>query len=55
MRVAAMKQDCAFKKLLSVVVPIVLLMGSVGYIVFRLLSERSYRDKWKDYEDCGLI
>ena len=50
-----MKRDCAFGKMLSVVVPIVLLMGSVGYIVYRLLGERAYREKWKDYEDCGLI
>lgn len=42
-------------KILSVLVPIALLMGSVGYIVYRMLNERSYREKWKDYEDCGLI
>lgn len=50
-----MKNRCALAKLLSVVVPIALLMGSVGYIVYRLLGERAYREKWKDYEDCGLI
>lgn len=49
------KSTSVVKKLLSVAVPVVLLMGSVGYIVYRLLNERSYREKWKDYEDCGLM
>lgn len=50
-----MKNSCPFKKALAVLIPIVLLLGSVGYLVYRLLNERSYREKWKDYEDCGLI
>lgn len=50
-----MRRDCALRRLFSIVLPIIFLMGSVGYLVFRLLNERSYREKWKDYEDCGLI
>ncbi|MEF9852421.1 MAG: hypothetical protein RSB36_00330 [Hydrogenoanaerobacterium sp.] len=50
-----MKKSCNLKKILSVILPIVFLMGSVGYLVFRLMNERRYREKWKDYEDCGLI
>ncbi len=50
-----MKKECMLRRFLSVVLPIVFLMASVGYIVYRMLGERSYREKWKDYEDCGLI
>lgn len=50
-----MKNSCPFKRAMSVLIPIALLLGSVGYLVYRLLNERSYREKWKDYEDCGLI
>jgi len=23
------------------------------YVIYRLSSERAYREKWKDYSDCG--
>ena len=25
------------------------------YLVFRFVSDRSYRRKWQDYEECGLM
>lgn len=24
-----------------------------GYVIYRLSSERAYRAKWQDYNDCG--
>ena len=30
------------------------LMGAV-YVAYRLANERAYREKWKDYNDCGLM
>lgn len=25
-----------------------------AYLIFKFVSERTYRRKWKDYDDCGL-
>jgi hypothetical protein len=30
----------------------VLLMAAM-YVVARIMSERAYREKWQDYNDCG--
>ncbi len=27
---------------------------SVAYIVFRMSSNRSYEEQWKDYDECGI-
>ena len=32
-------------------ISILLLVG--GVIIIRLVAERSYREKWKEYNDCG--
>lgn len=32
---------------------IALLLLAAGYVIYRLASERAYREKWKDYNDCG--
>jgi len=29
------------------------LMLVACYVIYRLSSERAYREKWKDYSDCG--
>lgn len=42
---------------IAVLIPIlVALIGaitSVAYIVFRMSSNRSYEEQWKDYDECG--
>jgi len=42
------------KSALSVIVALVLVVASAGYIVYRIVSERAYNEKWKDYDECGL-
>jgi len=32
-------------------ISVLLLVAS--YVIFRVSSERAYREKWKDYNDCG--
>ena len=32
---------------------IALLLLAAGYVISRLAGERAYREKWKDYNDCG--
>ena len=44
---------------IAVLIPIlVALIGaitSVAYIVFRMSSNRSYEEQWKDYDECGIL
>lgn len=46
------------KNNLLVFVPILLaLIGgvvSVAYIVYKTMSNKSYEEKWKDYDECGI-
>ena len=42
-------------KFLTVVLSIFSLVASVAYIDYRMASERAYREKWKDYNDCGIV
>ncbi|MDD2955059.1 MAG: hypothetical protein PHD67_01950 [Oscillospiraceae bacterium] len=42
------------KGILAVVVPVLVLAISAAYLVYRLLNEKAYQEKWKDYHDCGL-
>ena len=43
---------------IAVLIPIlVALIGaitSVAYIVFRMSSNRSCEEQWKDYDECGI-
>ncbi len=32
---------------------IAVLLLVAGYVINRLAKERAYREKWKDYNDCG--
>lgn len=32
---------------------VAVLLLVAGYVISRLASERAYRAKWKDYNDCG--
>lgn len=27
---------------------------SVAYIVYKAMSNKSYEEKWKDYDECGI-
>ena len=45
------------KSLLPLVIPVavsvLVLCITAGYALYRYLSERAYRERWKDYDDCG--
>lgn len=42
------------KKVIPIAVALFALVGSVAYIVFKLTSEKAYREKWDYYNDCGI-
>ena len=45
-------------KLLPLLLPaalsVLVLCITGGYLVYRFFSERAYRARWKEYEECGL-
>ncbi len=48
------KRKSVKKTALGVIAALVLVVASAGYIVYRIVSERAYSQKWKDYDECGL-
>lgn len=40
--------------LVSLLLGIAVVATTAAYMIYRLMSERTYRRKWKDYDDCGL-
>jgi hypothetical protein len=51
------KEFLLFKvsSIVSLVLGFVVLVCSAAYLICRFLNERAYREKWKDYEECGLM
>lgn len=39
---------------LPLLLAIFLAIGSVVYIMFKSWSNKTYTEKWKDYEECGI-
>ena len=59
-RQTTQKDQSLFKKLtkmstISLILGVLTLLTGMAYLVYRFFSERAYREKWKDYEDCGLM
>lgn len=50
--------DMNFKNFVTKVLPIVasifVMAAALAYIIIKLMGDRAYREKWKDYNDCGL-
>ena len=43
------------KSLVSMKLGLVTVVLAAVYLVFRFVSDRSYRRKWQDYEECGMV
>ncbi|MCI8600891.1 MAG: hypothetical protein HFE45_04770 [Oscillospiraceae bacterium] len=39
----------------SLMLGLLTLVTGMTYLVYRFLSDRAYRAKWQDYEDCGMM
>ena len=40
--------------LIPVLLALICVITSVSYIVFRMISNKDYEEKWKDYDECGI-
>ncbi len=43
-----------FTLIIPLAVSLLVLCVTAGYYIYHFASERAYREKWKDYNDCGL-
>lgn len=52
------KEKMRIRKLLRISAPVVaalfLFLTSAIYIVYRMVSDYNYNERWKDYDECGL-
>lgn len=39
---------------ISLLLGIAVLATTAAYIIYRYASEKAYRKKWRDYDECGL-
>jgi hypothetical protein len=47
------KKNNIVVKILTISLAIFLALGSVAYIVARIIGNQKYEEKWQDYDDCG--
>lgn len=40
--------------LISILLGVAVIATTSAYLISKLVSERTYRRKWEDYDDCGL-
>ncbi|MEM1484365.1 hypothetical protein V6615_05730 [Oscillospiraceae bacterium PP1C4] len=43
-----------FTLVIPLAVSLLVICVTAGYYIYRFARERAYREKWKDYYDCGL-
>ncbi len=52
------KEKMRIRKFLTISAPVVgalfLFLASGIYIVYRMVSDYNYNERWKDYDECGL-
>ncbi len=39
---------------LPVAIALVVFLVSAGFIIFKIVNDRNYNERWKDYDECGL-
>lgn len=40
---------------LSILLSIAAVASVAAFLLYRLMNNRSYQQKWSDYEDCGVV
>ena len=43
------------RSFVTMVLGFMTLISAAAYLIYRYNSERLYREKWKDYDDCGVV
>ncbi|MEG0693181.1 MAG: hypothetical protein RR444_08880 [Oscillospiraceae bacterium] len=48
------EKDKKIAPVISILLGVAVIATTSAYLIFKFVSERTYRRKWKDYDDCGL-
>ncbi|WMJ23956.1 hypothetical protein RBG61_04615 [Paludicola sp. MB14-C6] len=40
--------------IISLLLGLAVVATTAAYLIYRYTSEKAYRKKWKDYDECGL-
>ncbi len=43
-----------FRVSTPIVLALTLFLASAFYIIYRMVSDYNYNERWKDYDECGL-
>ncbi|MFT3951141.1 MAG: hypothetical protein QM689_04195 [Oscillospiraceae bacterium] len=43
------------KSFFTIMVALVLVVASTGYFVYKYMSTKAYEERWKDYDECGMV
>ena len=47
------KNNQLAKTLLPILGAVLVVAGAIAYICLKLADELKYKEKWKDYDECG--
>lgn len=48
------KKKSSIIMFISILAALICGVISVAFIVYRSMSNKSYEEKWKDYDECGI-
>lgn len=49
-----MKKNAERKAFITIMGALFLVAASTAFFVYKLLSNKAYLEKWKDYDECGI-
>lgn len=50
-----MKKTADNKGFYTIMGALVLVIVSTAFFVYKLMSNKAYYERWKDYDECGII
>lgn len=53
--VFVMKKSAEKKAFYTIMGALILVVASTAFFVYKLLSNKAYLDRWKDYDECGIV
>lgn len=49
-----MKKDAENKAFYTIMGALILVVASTAFFVYKLLNNKAYLERWKDYDECGI-
>lgn len=49
-----MKENAENKAFYTIMGALILVVASTAFFVYKLMSNKAYIERWKDYDECGI-